>query len=215
MSIICLSDLSVGYRTGPDVLGHLSLEVQPGLTHLRGANGTGKSTLVETVAGTLSARSGRVQVYGRDPHAARPLRRVCRSQAGLYPTLTLREHLELLGRAGALREEVLDRCRAYGVDDWLDTPTEQLSTGNRQKAWIVLSTAADVALWLMDEPFNGLDTQGTEVLCAEIRQRVHAGRDVVLVAHHLPPALSPDDVQDLVGSAGVRRSGAGVEGSAP
>lgn len=208
MTVITTDRLSVGHHPDQEVLSELTLSVPPGLAQLRGANGAGKSTLVEVLAGGLEPWRGSAELYARDARAARPLRRVCRSRPALYPTLTLREHLQLLADAQVVvLADALGRCDRYGVGDWVDVPSDQLSTGNLRKAWIVLCTTPTVPLWLMDEPFNGLDAHGIEVLVAEITERVAAGLDVVLVAHQLPPGLSPGSVVELPARTPVAAGG--------
>ncbi|WP_375429818.1 ATP-binding cassette domain-containing protein [uncultured Friedmanniella sp.] len=197
-AVVWTDQLSVGYRPGREVLTKLDVHLPSGLGQLRGANGSGKSTLVEVLAGRLDPWTGGAGLYGRDVRTARPLRRVCRSRPALYPTLTLREHLQLLADARVVElADALMRCERYGVGPWLDVPSDQLSTGNLRKAWIVLCTVPTVPLWLMDEPFNGLDESGAAVLVAEIGERVAAGLDVVLVAHQMPPGLTPTTVVEL------------------
>lgn len=80
--------VSAGYVEGADVLDDVSLSLSvPGVVHLLGENGCGKSTLVELASGYLAPRVGQVRVFGEPAHSAgaRRRRRVCRSRPALFP----------------------------------------------------------------------------------------------------------------------------------
>lgn len=176
------------------------------LSHLAGANGRGKTTLLELASGYLRPWSGSVLVRGHDAHseAARPLRRVCRTQPALYPSMTIREHLEFATLCvGQAPHEAVERAAAYELEPWLDHEAKELSTGNSRKLWIIMCTLGDFDVVLLDEPMNGLDALSVSVLAAEIEcwRRTSA---VVLIAHHLPAGLSPDRTVSL----GIRSPGA-------
>lgn len=190
---VACRDLVAGYSTDSLVFDALDCEVPvAGVTHLRGPNGSGKSTLIEIISGYLAPTAGEVVVLGQTPTQARERRRICRSQPALFPRSTAREHLELACvNTGANMIEVLERASRYGLGQWLDTTTDQLSTGNLRKLWIVACSTGDFGLVAMDEPFNGLDDTGRSVLIDEIGEWARDGA-VLLVAHDLPDGLVVD-----------------------
>lgn len=194
-----LTGVRAGYLPGEDVLHDVDLSVWPGLTQLTGTNGSGKSTLLDVMAGTLRIRGGSALLNGQPVHtrAAWQARSVCRAQVALFPGLTVAEHVSILHFADvADRRRCAQRMAAYGLEPWLGAPVAELSTGNLRKAWIVLSTAAERAVVLLDEPFTGLDAAGVEVLVGEVADWQRSGRTVVLVTHQGVPGLDADQVVD-------------------
>lgn len=205
-----LCGISAGYLPGEDVLRSLDLTLEPGLTQLIGTNGSGKSTALDVMAGTLRAHSGTVTLLGHPAHTASAwsVRSVCRTVVALFPGLTVGEHVTLLELGhGVDRRRLADRLAAYGLEPWYDVPVGELSTGNLRKAWIVLSTAAERDILLLDEPFTGLDSAGIDVITREIRQWQDGGHTVVLVTHQREQGLEPDLLIDI---ARVRDGGRSV-----
>ncbi|WP_199034396.1 ABC transporter ATP-binding protein [Glycomyces salinus] len=195
-------DLTVGYETDKPVLDGFSSSFGRGaLTLVRGENGSGKSTLVELCSGYLKPWRGEVRVAGRaaSSPAARRNRRVCRTDPALYPHMTVRDHLVFAARcAGIDAGPGLARAERYGLGPWMDDDAGALSTGNRRKVWLTMCTLGDFEVAVLDEPFNGLDADGRDLLCDEMRAW-SADAAVVLVAHAPPAALTPDRVLDLDG----------------
>lgn len=160
----------------------------PGLTMVVGANGSGKSTVVELVSGYLAPWTGEVLVGGRparDP-GARRLRRVCRTTPALFALMTVRDHLVLAARStGASIEEQLARAERFGLAPWLDANAGTLSSGTAKKLWYLFCTTGGFDLVVLDEPFTTLDADAVDLVVDDIRSW-SADRAVVLVAH-LPP----------------------------
>ncbi len=210
MTVASLEGVDAGYRADIPVLRGIDLFLDVGTTLVVGPNGSGKSTLTEVLGGSLRPQRGTARIGGHEAHTApaRALRSVCRSTPTLYPTLTLREHVDLvdLGRPG-VRKRLDERIDGYGLAPWVDYATSELSTGNLRKAWIVLCTAAEGRLVVLDEPFNGLDDLGAKALIDEITRWCDDGHAVVVVAHQPPPSLIADRT--------VRFSAGSVAGTTP
>lgn len=128
---------------------------------------------------------------------ARAVRRACRTQPALYSDMTALDHLAFGVRChdGSLVEQ-LSRSQAYGLEPWLHTSASRLSTGNARKLWVLMSTGGHFDVVLLDEPFNGLDEQGTDALLHELESWSH-DRLVVLIAHRLPGRLAPGRVVNI------------------
>jgi len=171
----------------------VSLQVPTtGLFHLRGANGAGKSTVIELASGYLAPWTGQVTVCGVGAAStdARSARRVCRTTPALYPVLTVEEHLDVACRArGSSLSEAIERADTYGLTPWLDREVRELSTGNLRKLWFIVCTLGAFSLALLDEPFNGLDDVTRHIMGEEITTW-SAHRAVIVVAHEPPMALS-------------------------
>ena len=115
--------------------------------------------------------------------------------------LPLDEHLPL-GEAlafwnriddGAITPEVL---AMHGLDTLLDVPVRYLSTGQRKRAAIVQSNARQAAIWLLDEPLNGLDIHAGERLQAAVAHYCAQG-GIAVIASHQPFAVPDLQTLDL------------------
>jgi ABC-type multidrug transport system ATPase subunit len=190
-----LVDVTFAYQRDHPVLTEASLEFRAGLfTRLQGPNGSGKSTLVELLAGSAIPQEGTIRVLGtdaRDP-ALRGRRAIARTGVGLFPELTVAEHVALAGRWRRIaRDEIDERLARYGVGPWMHERIAALSTGNARRANIVLTTLGEPELIVLDEPFNGLDEQAVIELVSDLRRWRSNGATVVLVAHAPPPEVEP------------------------
>ncbi len=164
----------------------LSLELSAGdALHVTGPNGTGKSSLIRILAGLLRPFSGDMAREG--------------SMGLLDERLALDEHLPL-GKALGFWEQV-DGCNDHAmafatmqIAELLDIPVRYLSTGQRKRAAIARLLNGGRQIWLLDEPFNGLDKQACGAL--EALLALHCGGGgIALVASHQDFAM--DNVQKL------------------
>jgi ABC-type multidrug transport system ATPase subunit len=200
--------VSAGYVEGADVLDDVSLSLSvPGVVHVLGENGCGKSTLVELASGYLAPRVGQVRVFGEPAHSAgaRRRRRVCRSRPALFPAMTVRDHLAFSAMCvGGSRQGELERADRLGLTPWFDSDSATLSTGSVRKLWFLMTTAGSFDMVLLDEPLNGLDADAQGLVVEDIA-RWSRSVLVVLSSHFLPRSLAID--QELVlgrGTADLR-----------
>jgi ABC-2 type transport system ATP-binding protein len=189
-------DLTVGYQKGKPVLEGISANFHEGaLVLVRGKNGSGKSTLLEVCSGYLPPWQGTVTINGlhAGSASARTTRRVCRTQQALYPNMSVRDHLVFASRCmHSDPADALARAARYGLEPWLDYDAKALSTGNSRKLWIVMCTLGSFNVVLLDEPFNGLDDDGVDVLREDIKKWA-TEKAVLLISHAPPPGLAPDE----------------------
>jgi heme exporter protein A len=150
---------------------------------VRGANGTGKSSLLRIVAGLLRPFEGRVGYEG--------------AKALLDGNLPLDEHLPL-GRALAFWQRIDGANEALhsGLHALFDVPVRYLSTGQRKRAAVIQSAPPRGGLWLLDEPLNGLDAAAAEWLVGRVADHC-AGGGLALVASHQPFGLAGLQTLDL------------------
>jgi len=155
-----------------------------------GPNGSGKTTTIRCLLGLVRPSAGQLAVLGRP--SPRDLRHTMPSigaiveTPALFPTMTGRENLELLGaldRIGPRRvEEVLG---VVGLADRADEPAGKYSLGMRQRLGLAAALLKDPALLVLDEPVNGLDPAGIREI-RQLLQRLGAeGRTVFLSSHLL------------------------------
>lgn len=193
-----LEALQVSHSYGRlEALRDFSLTIVPGqCVALVGANGSGKSTAVRTLAGLIEPTAGEVRIEGFDPHRepeaerARARLALVPDNPLLYGDLTVREHLELVtvahglagSEGGGRIDELLDRL---GLAERADFHPAELSRGMRQKTQLACALIRPAALLLLDEPVVGLDPPSQALLYAILAERKAAGCAVLLTTHQL------------------------------
>ena len=149
-----------------------------------GPNGVGKSSLLRIAAGLLRPSAGAVERTGRVAWLG--------EAAALDGDRTLGEALGFWARLDGTRPDAA--MDTMGIAHLARVPVRYLSTGQRRRAAIARTIASHAPLWLLDEPANGLDSEGIERLGDAIRAHRDAG-GAVLTATHLP--LPIDDAARL------------------
>ena len=159
-------------RGGRLLFEGLGFGLEPaGALHVTGPNGSGKSSLIRLAAGLLRASAGRVESSAKvalaDEHLALDRERA-------------------LGRALAFWNggtSPADAMEAMGIGHLADVPVRLLSTGQARKARLARVIATGAPLWLLDEPLNGLDAEGTQRLANAIADHRAAGGAVLATSH--------------------------------
>ncbi|RRQ52389.1 heme ABC exporter ATP-binding protein CcmA [Sphingorhabdus wooponensis] len=165
------------------VLRGLSVTARAGdVIWIRGANGCGKSTLLRLVAGLLTVTSGKIHSEGRMALADENLA----LDANMTVEDALRFWADMDGASTEAREAAL---AAMDLQELAHIPVHFLSTGQRKRASIARVLASGADIWLMDEPYNGLDSASCARLDEAIIGRAAAG-GIVLVAAHQPPSIN-------------------------
>ncbi|TPV93972.1 MAG: ABC transporter ATP-binding protein [Myxococcales bacterium FL481] len=170
------------------VLEDLSLRVEPGqVVALMGPNGSGKSTLLGCATGTVVPDAGRVTIAGHelasDPIRARAQLRYLPQEVDVPDGLTGHE---LLAFFADVFGDPAGIPRALTLAD-LGSRIEHLATtysvGMRRRLMLAALELGDAALYVLDEPFAGLDADSRERLVRFIEDRAQAGRGVLIAAH--------------------------------
>lgn len=165
------------------VLNGLSLDADAGdVIWIRGANGCGKSTLLRTIAGLLPTSSGAVRIDGQIALADENLA----LDANLSVEKSLRFWAEMDGASPATREAALVAMDLVAL---ADIPVRFLSTGQRKRANLARLMASNADIWLLDEPYNGLDSASSARLDEVLLKHTSAGC-IALVAAHQPPSIN-------------------------
>lgn len=196
------------------LLRDVSASVPPGsLTALIGRNGTGKSTLLRTVAGLGAAASGGIELCGKPLAALTPLQRA--STVSFVTTDKVRianlacEDVVALGRApytnwiGRMQETDRDivarSLRLVGMEAFACKTMDRMSDGECQRVMIARALAQDTPIILLDEPTSFLDLPNRYELCTLLRQLAHDHRKCILFStHELDIALSLCDSIALI-----------------
>jgi len=174
-------------RVSPNVLRDLTLEIESGdFLVVLGESGTGKTTLLRSIAGLTKPISGKILIQGKCQQGLPPHQRDVAyvfQSGGWYDHLTVREHFEIdistLAR-GNSPAYWLDRI---GLTELADFKPPQLSGGQLQRLAIGRALTRRKSLMLFDEPLNQLDAFSRRDLLQLLRQ-IHAeGQSIVYVTH--------------------------------
>jgi heme exporter protein A len=166
-------------RGGRLLFEGLDLALHPGEAAVAtGPNGAGKSSLLRLAGGLLRAAAGLVE---RSSAAA-----LADENLALDPKLSLGHALAFWARIDGTDPAL--GVKAMGLSALADVPVRMLSTGQRKRAVLARVISSGAGLWLLDEPTNGLDSEGLERL-NEAMAAHRAGGGAILAASHLPLAL--------------------------
>lgn len=162
------------------VLDNFSLEAGTGdIVWIRGANGSGKSTLLRLVAGLLPKVSGEIAVEGNLALAD--------ENVALDANLTVEKALRFwAGMDGANPATLEAALTAMDMIALVDIPVRFLSTGQRKRAGLARVLASSAPIWLLDEPYNGLDSASAARLDAALLKHSAAGGLALVAAHQVP-----------------------------
>lgn len=184
-----LSAHGLGCRRGERVLFRdLSFSIAAGeVCVVRGANGSGKSSLLRILARLLPPATGRVD----GPEALHH----CGHAHGLAPGLTLRRNLSFW--SGLLGGDPMAAIEAVGLHRALDVPASALSAGQRQRAALARLLMSPRPLWLLDEPTAALDADGASLVVGLLNEHARAGGIAVVATHRTLDIGAPVQTVDL------------------
>ncbi|AXI77489.1 metal ABC transporter ATP-binding protein [Peterkaempfera bronchialis] len=210
---VCLCD-AVASLGGRPVLRGVDLVVRPGeVVALLGANGSGKSTTVRAVVGSVPLQRGGLELFGTPYGRFRDWHRIGyvpqRTTAASGVPASVREVVATgrLSRHGLLPfrrrdREAADRAlAAVGMLDRAGDGVADLSGGQQQRVLIARALVSEPDLLIMDEPMAGVDLASQQVLAETLHREVERGAAVLLVLHELGP------LEPLIDRAVVLRDG--------
>ena len=195
-SPLAVRGLTVSYGQKPAVFS-VDMTVQPGtMTAIIGPNGAGKSTLLKAALGIIKPLSGQVRVFGKTLNSQRARISYVPQRASVdwdFPTrvidvvlMGLYRELGLLGRVRAHHiNRATDCLDRVGMADFADRQIGQLSGGQQQRVFLARALAQDADLYLLDEPFAGVDAATEKAIIGVLKSLREAGKTVVAVHHDL------------------------------
>ena len=211
-----INKLTGGYVNIP-VLKEVSFSVPDGqLIGLIGLNGAGKSTTINEIIGLLHPYTGEVRIDGLSlPEAPTEYRKkigYIPETPSLYEELTLREHIETVAMAYDLDmdqvmvrvQTLLERFRLAEKLDWFPT---QFSKGMKQKVMIICAYAVDPSLYIVDEPFLGLDPVAIADLIQLLADEKAKGKSILMSTHVLDSAEKMCDGFVILHKGQIRAQG--------
>ena len=211
-----IKNLTGGYVHVP-VLKNVSFTVESGkLVGLIGLNGAGKSTTINEIIGLLTPYSGEINIDGL---TLRANPREYRQQIGyipetpsLYEELTLREHIETVAMAYGIEqnlafERVEPLLKMFRLDQKLEWFPVHFSKGMKQKVMIICAFVVDPSLFIVDEPFLGLDPLAISDLIQLLDLEKKKGKSILMSTHVLDSAEKMCDSFVILHKGQVRAKG--------
>jgi molybdate/tungstate transport system ATP-binding protein len=201
---------------GPSLIGPVTFRVAAqGHVSLMGRTGTGKTSILEALAGLRRVTGGTIRLAGRDVTTLRPAARgvgYVPQDLALFTTMTVRQHLAFGPRVQGWPPADIDRqvdvlATLLGLGHLLGRKPAGLSGGEAQRTALGRALAAKPSILLLDEPLSALDDQTRHEMYALLRSvRDQTGVTTLHVTHNLQEAeMLADEVLLLEGGA-VRRT---------
>ena len=202
-------DLSVAYRESA-VLENVSMDVPRGaVMGIVGPNGAGKSTLLKAMLGLVPALTGRAEFFGGTFEQAR-------GRVGYMPQSSSVDwdfpatvfDAVLMGTYGSLgwirrpgraeRARARDALERTGIGDLADHQIGELSGGQRQRVFLARTLVQAPDLYVMDEPFQGVDAKSQGAILAVLHELRTQGSTVIMVHHDLATVRDSCDYVTLL-----------------
>ncbi len=191
---LAIRGLTVAYGEHPAVFSIDATFAPEAMTAIIGPNGAGKSTLLKAALGVVPRLSGDVAVFGRPIEQARARVAYVPQRASVdwdFPTTVIDVVLmglyRQVGLLGRMRGEHLARARdcldQVGMADFADRQIGQLSGGQQQRVFLARALAQDADLYLLDEPFAGVDA-ATERAIIDVLKDLKARSKAIVAVHH-------------------------------
>jgi manganese/zinc/iron transport system ATP- binding protein len=195
-SPLWIHDLTVAYHRKP-VLWDINLTIPQGqLVAVVGPNGAGKSTLIKAVLGLVPRASGNITIYGKPYDVNRhmvgyvpqresvdwdfPVNAMDVVAMGLYRKIGW-----CLPVGQKHRRAALEELEKVGMTNYAKRQISQLSGGQQQRVFLARALAQDARVYLMDEPFAGVDVATERAIIALLKNLKAAGKTCVVVHHDL------------------------------
>ena len=191
---LAVRGLTVSYGEKPAVFSVDATFPAQSMTAIIGPNGAGKSTLLKAALGVIPRLSGEVTVFGTPMEQARQRIAYVPQRASVdwdFPTtvidvvrMGLYRKVGLLGRLSrSLTQKARDCLERVGMADFADRQIGQLSGGQQQRVFLARALAQEADLYLLDEPFAGVDV-ATERAIVDVLKLLEAEGKTVIAVHH-------------------------------
>ena len=193
---IQVDDLTVAYDFKP-VLWDIDLVIPEGvLMAIVGPNGAGKSTLIQSILGIIKPIAGSVKVFGR-PYSEQVSKVAYVPQKGSvdwdFPTTAL--DVVMMGTYGSLgwirrpgqkeKKRSLEALEKVGMLAFKNRQISQLSGGQQQRIFLARALVQDALIYLMDEPFQGVDATTERAIINILKELRKSGKTLIVVHHDL------------------------------
>ena len=173
-----------------EILKELTWQVEEGAVYgIVGNNGSGKTVLMKCICGFLPVTSGMVRVGGRviglETDFPESLGVIIETP-GFLMNLSGKRNLEILAdlKKQIQEREIIRTMKQVGLDPELKKPVARYSLGMRQRLGIAQAIMEDPRLLVLDEPFNGLDRNGTREIREILLDQKKRGKTILLASHN-------------------------------
>ncbi|WP_407545194.1 ABC transporter ATP-binding protein [Priestia sp. HNGD-A6] len=215
-SLLQINNITGGYTKTP-VLKDVSFDVNAGeLVGLIGLNGAGKSTTIKHIIGLMEAKKGIVSInnktFQQDPTGYRSQFTFIPETPVLYDELTLKEHLDMTAMAYGLEPQAYEArlqplLKEFRLDRKLKWFPAHFSKGMKQKVMIMCAFLVQPSLYIIDEPFLGLDPLGIQSLLDLMTDMKKQGAGILMSTHILATAERYCDKFVILHNGEVRAQG--------
>ena len=197
MKVIEIKKLVVAYDEDKPVLDDFNLGIEKGkMTAFVGPNGAGKSTLIKAILEFVKPITGSITINGKK-YAQEKKKIAYVPQRGSvdwdFPT-TLYDVVEMgsYGRVGFLKRvpkseknRVMEAIEKVDMLEYVDRQISQLSGGQQQRVFIARALVQDAEIYLLDEPFQGIDKKTEGSIVKILKGLKEEGKTVIVVHHDL------------------------------
>lgn len=199
--VIEVHDLTVSYDQSP-VLWNVDLSLPSGkLIGILGPNGAGKSTLIKAIMGLVKPTSGYVKIFDKTLQDVRsrisyvPQRESVdwNFPASVLDVVMMGTYgkLGLFKRPGKKEKEIALGCLdQVGMMSFVNRQISELSGGQQQRVFIARALAQEADLYLMDEPFAGVDMATETAIFQLLKDMTAKGKTIIVVHHDIHSAMN-------------------------
>jgi ABC-type Mn2+/Zn2+ transport system ATPase subunit len=197
-------DLSVHFEDR-SALSSIDLDLTPGeIVALVGPNGAGKSTLMRVLAGILKPSHGFVLIDGKESHGPNPCIIYVPQRSAVDWTFPIdvtgvvllarrKSRSRLLPYAADDRATALNALKAVDMESYASVQISRLSGGQQQRVFLARALLQDGDVYLLDEPFTGVDIPTQDVVVGVLHELAARGKTIVYATHDLYQAFNSSD----------------------
>ncbi len=189
-------DVTIAYQDKP-VVWDVDIEIPAGvMMAIVGPNGAGKSTLLKGILGLVPLTAGKVEIFGKPYAKQRKLVGYVPQRTAVdwdFPTTVVDVVLMgTYGQMGWIRRpgkkqlyRAMEALEKVGMQSFASRQISHLSGGQQQRVFLARALPQDSEVYLMDEPFQGVDATTEHAIIGILKQLKRAGKTVVAVHHDL------------------------------
>jgi len=189
----------------------LNLQVGKGeLFGLLGPNGAGKTTTINILCGLVKPTSGTAQICGydvqKDMQKIKELIGVCIQETAIYPYLTGKENIELIGNLHCMNKKLLkERSKMLlakmGLEEDAKRVAAKYSGGMKRRLSLLLALIHDPQIVFLDEPTVAMDPQSRHAVWDFIKEQKTQGKTIILTTHYM------EEAEELCNRVGIIDNG--------
>lgn len=192
--VLKVQSLSMKYpKSQKTTLANLSFEIGEGTAvGFIGRNGSGKSTTIKCLTGILPYNEGSITIgafdLDKEPVKAKKLLAYNSDNHATYEDMSGREYINFIGNIYQdhdYQSKLHEYLDVFEMKDWIDQRIGTYSHGMKQKVCLMSALIHDPSLWILDEPFTGLDCIATHYLKGYLKKQKEKKKAILLTCHDL------------------------------